>query len=174
MARAAGAFALRGGNRGAPMVVGEEAGGGRGPAAEGGTGREEEGKVSQSSSQEQEQSSKPKRFSPLLFAGSDPLSLSLSLSLPSSLPITYPCTLADARTSRDQLTLETLTKIKFQVHALPQSRPSPANFSNGERRETCPPGGSVSRESPRRVVPGVHWRSDRECECCDVCLLGGR
>lgn len=77
--------------------------------------------MSRSSSQEQEQSSRPKHPSPSVsvFLSCGPLlPYPAPLVTPSSL--TYMYTLADARTCQcDQFTLETLTKIKFQVHRLP-------------------------------------------------------
>lgn len=83
--------------------------------------REREEKVSRSSSQEQEQSSRPKHPSP--FASVPLLWPPTILGPPRGPPVgvfVYVCTLADARTRLcDQFTLETLTKIKFQVHRLP-------------------------------------------------------
>lgn len=75
-------------------------------------GRDE--KVSRSSSQEQEQSSGPKHLSP---SASVPLLWPPTPSGPPRDPPTCMYSLADARTCQcDQFTLETLTKIKFQVH----------------------------------------------------------
>lgn len=73
--------------------------------------RERDEKVSRSSSQEQEQSSGPKHLSP---SASPVAPYSF---WPPSWPPTCMYSLADARTCQcDQFTLETLTKIKFQVH----------------------------------------------------------
>lgn len=70
--------------------------------------------MSRSSSQEQEQSSGPKHLSP---SASVPLLWPPTPSGPPRGPPTCMYSLADARTCQcDQFTLETLTKIKFQVH----------------------------------------------------------
>lgn len=136
-------------------------GAGRGGQHRGRESERERGaeKVSGSSSQEQEQSSRPEHPS---LSASVPLRQPPTPSWPPSWPpsssLTYMYTLADARTCQcDQFTLETLTKIKFQVHPVARPRGGLLRANLPSRGNQCQRKGTSrqptypeSRRYPRR------------------------